>query len=80
MFDKCPGANVIRTPKLKEKKCPECGGPVEIFSTDLQVRCPNCGYTIFDNIQSCITWCKYARECVGDEVYERLTGKGAEAE
>ena len=43
MFDKCPGADSIRTPKLKVKKCPECGGDVEIFSTDLQVKCPTCG-------------------------------------
>jgi NADH pyrophosphatase NudC (nudix superfamily) len=80
MFDKCPGANSIRTPKLKVKKCPECGGDVEIFSTDLQVQCPTCGHAVFDNLQSCITWCKYAKECVGEDLYERLTKKGPETE
>jgi len=80
MFDKCPGADSIRTPKLKVKKCPECGGDVEIFSTDLQQQCPTCGHTVFDNVASCVTWCKYAKECVGEELYEHLTKKASQAE
>ena len=64
LFDKCPGAANIRgTPTLTEKTCPECGRIIEIFSTDTQVRC-ECGFTVFSGIQSCLSWCKYARECL----------------
>jgi len=75
MFDKCPGAADIRTPTLQLKKCPKCGAEVEMFSTDMQVDCPGCGFTIYNDLESCIQWCSYARECVGDETYERLMKK-----
>jgi NADH pyrophosphatase NudC (nudix superfamily) len=69
----CPGAAAIKgTPTLKVKKCPECGGEVELFSTDTQRVCENCGFVVYNDIQSCIKWCAKARECVGDEMYERL--------
>jgi len=73
MFESCPGAaQFTRTPTLKMKKCPECGADVEIFSTELKVNCDNCGFTIYNDLESCIQWCKYAKECVGDEVYSSL--------
>jgi hypothetical protein len=75
MFDKCPGAGNIRTPTLKIKKCPECGGEVEIFSTDFSVKCKDCDFTIYENLESCIQWCKYAEKCVGEEVYRKLKEK-----
>ena len=71
-FDKCPGAaNIHGTPSLKEKICPECGAVIEIFSVDMQVQC-QCGFIAYNDTQSCINWCAYARECVGDEAYEQL--------
>lgn len=74
MFDKCPGAaNNIRTPTIKIKKCPECGKEAEIFSDEMKVKCSNCGFTIYNDLQSCIKWCKYAKECVGEELYTKLT-------
>lgn len=75
MFDKCPGAAHIRTPTIKIKKCPECGEDVEIFSTDVKVECSKCGFTVYNDLQSCIQWCKYARECVGEELYKKLKKK-----
>jgi len=72
MFDKCPGAIGIRTPTLKIKKCPECGGEVEVFSNDVQVKCDKCGFAVYNDLESCIQWCKYAKECVGEEVYKKL--------
>jgi ribosomal protein S27E len=75
MFDKCPGAGNIRTPTLKVKRCPECGGEVEIFSTDFSVKCKDCGFTIYEELESCIQWCKYAEKCVGEEVYRKLKKK-----
>jgi ribosomal protein S27AE len=69
----CPGAaNISGTPTLKIKKCPQCGGEVELFSTDTQMTCSKCGFVVFNDITSCIRWCSYARECVGDEMYEKL--------
>ncbi len=76
MFDSCPGAaQFTRTPTLKIKRCPECGGNVEIFSTDLRVNCDNCGFIIYNDLESCIQWCKYAKECVGEELYNKLKRK-----
>lgn len=72
MFNKCPGTANLRTPTLKIKKCPECGEEVEIFSTDIKVKCGKCGFTIYNDLESCIQWCKYAKECVGEETYKKL--------
>ncbi len=72
MFDKCPGAANIGTPTLSIKKCPECGKEVEVFSTDVEVMCSNCGFTVYNDLESCIQWCKYAEECVGEEQYKKL--------
>lgn len=70
--DMCPGSSNVRTPTITTKDCPECGEEVEIFSNEMQVRCSSCGFTIYNDLQSCIQWCNYAKECVGEELYERL--------
>jgi protein-tyrosine-phosphatase len=75
MFDKCPGAVGVRTPTIITKKCPECGREVEIFSNEMQTRCTKCGFTIYNDLESCVQWCKYAVECVGEEVYKKLKKK-----
>lgn len=76
MFDGCPGAaQFTRTPTLKIKRCPECGGDVEIFSTELRVKCDKCSFTVYNELESCIQWCKYAKECVGEELYNKLKKK-----
>lgn len=72
----CPGAaNLTGTPTLKVKKCPACSVDVELFSTDIQVPCTSCGFIVYNDIQSCIRWCKFAKECIGEELYEQLTQK-----
>lgn len=69
----CPGsANISGTPTLKIKKCHACGNEVELFSTDTQQNCTKCGFIVYNNIQSCIKWCKSAKECVSEEMYEQL--------
>ena len=75
MFDKCPGTAGIRTPTIITRRCPECGKEVEIFSNEMQTRCSNCGFTVYDDLESCVQWCKYARECVGEELYKKLKRK-----
>jgi transposase len=78
--DFCPGSAFIRTPTLTIKECPVCGAEIEIFSNDKSVDCERCGFTAYNDQQSCIDWCKYARECFGEEVYDRLRGdEGDEA-
>lgn len=76
MFDKCPGAADIRGPSIVLKTCPECKEEIEFFSLDLMRNCPRCGFTVYKELSSCIKWCKYARECVGDELYYKLMKKG----
>lgn len=66
----CQGRDKV--PTLETRTCPECGHQVEIFSTDTEVTCDNCGFVIYNNPQSCVQWCKYAKLCVGDEMYRRL--------
>ena len=72
MFDRCPGAANLRTPTLEIKKCPQCGEEIEVFSNDVKVRCPGCGFEVYNDIVSCVRWCKYARECVGEEMYRKI--------
>jgi hypothetical protein len=69
----CPGAAHIRTPTLTLKKCPGCGEEVEVFSNDTLVTCRTCGFIVYNDIISCIRWCRHARECMGEETYRRLT-------
>lgn len=75
MFDKCPGAAHIRTPTIKVKKCPQCGREIEIFSNEMQTQCSKCGFTVFNDLESCVQWCQYAEECVGEELYRKLKKK-----
>ncbi|MFZ5595520.1 MAG: low molecular weight phosphatase family protein [Bacillota bacterium] len=70
MLDRCPGS-LRGAPTLKLKKCPECGGEVEVFSNDVKVNC-ECGFTVYNDIESCVQWCKYARLCVGEQLYKKL--------
>lgn len=61
-----------RTPTISEKICPNCGAAIELFSTDTAVACEQCGFVAYNDTLSCVQWCKYARKCVGDEMYERM--------
>jgi endogenous inhibitor of DNA gyrase (YacG/DUF329 family) len=72
MLDHCPGTATLRTPTLSIRKCPQCGGEVELFSNDISVKCSGCGFVVRNDIESCIQWCRHAKECVGVEMYRRL--------
>ncbi|MCL2813141.1 MAG: hypothetical protein FWD23_00930 [Oscillospiraceae bacterium] len=75
MKNGCPGAAALKgAQKLKIKICPECGGEIEIFSKDVCGEC-KCGFVAYNDSQNCIQWCAYAKECVGDEIYEKFTKK-----
>ena len=80
MLDKCPGAAKIRTPIPAYKKCPDCGEEVEIWSDELKAKCTKCGAMVFrEDTPSCIEWCKYAKECIGEEKYNELMGGKAKS-
>lgn len=78
MLSHCPGAANLRTPTLSIRKCPQCGEEVEFFSNELNVVCSRCGFVIFNDIQSCIQWCRHAEECIGSEQYWKLKGNTKE--
>jgi NADH pyrophosphatase NudC (nudix superfamily) len=64
MSGHCSGAANLRTPALAIRKCPQCGVVVEVFSNDISVECSNCGFTIYDDFESCTRWCRHAKACV----------------
>ncbi len=61
-----------RTPEIIEKVCPQCGHEIEMFTIDTEMQCENCGYTVYNDTLSCVQWCKYAKQCVGEEMYEKM--------
>jgi len=72
MLDHCPGSANLRTPTLTIRKCPQCGEEVEVFSNDVSVKCGICGFVVYNETLSCVQWCKYAKECVGEEAYNKI--------
>ena len=70
MFEGCQGKP--RTPTIHEKVCPRCGGIIELFSIDTEVACDNCGFVAYNDALSCVQWCKYAKQCVGEEMYNHM--------
>lgn len=73
MLSGCPGsAGVKGTPTLKVKNCPECGKELELFSSEMSTTCPGCGFVIYSDTQTCLLWCKYAKDCVGEEIYNQF--------
>jgi hypothetical protein len=74
----CPGSWNLRTPQLRLKRCPRCGAEVEMFSDEVKTDCRQCGLPIYQNLQSCVRWCRYARECLGEELYKRLLASDPE--
>lgn len=71
-IDFCPGAKKFRQPQPQNVKCPSCGEEVEIWTDEFQRRCPKCKSVILRQEEgaSCLDWCRYAKECVGEETYK----------
>ena len=69
---KCPGSCNNSTPQLEIKRCPECGNEIEMFSIDMKMTCDKCGFTVYNDIQSCMEWCSHAEECLGADLYRKL--------
>jgi len=76
MINKCPGQD-SRNIKAEAIKCVKCGYRAEIFSDEVKVICPKCKNLICRaRLPSCVDWCKFARECVGDNKWKELKGGG----
>jgi hypothetical protein len=72
MANRCPGAGALRgNITITEKICPMCGREIEIFSCE-PCAASECGFVAYNDTQSCIKWCAYARECVGGEIYDKF--------
>ena len=74
----CPGAANLRSPTLELRTCPQCRDEIEIFSDEMKAACERCGFVIYNDIISCVRWCRYAKECVGEDMYRKITGKEEE--
>jgi hypothetical protein len=72
MVSQCPGAVNIRMPRLEIRQCPKCADEIEIVSNESSAKCSKCGFVIYNDLLSCVEWCEYARECVGDKMYEKV--------
>lgn len=70
MLNGCQGRD--KTPTLSIKTCPQCGSDVEVFSTDNEIECPNCGTMIYNDVIDCVSWCKYAKLCMGNQAYRDM--------
>ncbi len=72
MIYNCPGSSKFKQPEPETVKCASCGQEVEIWSDEAETTCPNCkGKVTRQSGQSCLDWCKYAKECVGEEKYNK---------
>ena len=37
--------------------------------SDVKMDCDTCGFTVYNDTMSCVEYCEYAKECVGEEIY-----------
>lgn len=72
MISKCPGALRFREPQPEIIKCPSCNEEVEIWTDEIKATCRNCKETVIrQGGSTCLDWCRYAKECVGAQVYNK---------
>lgn len=77
----CPGSSRIRSPVPEDFSCPSCGASVEIWSHEFKGTCESCGHMVFrEKTPSCIQWCHFAAQCVGEKTYRELKEQAKEAE
>lgn len=72
MIQECPGSQRFKKPYPEMFKCRRCGAEVEIWSDEFSAPCHQCGITVkrADTGQCCLGWCKSAKECVGEKIYD----------
>lgn len=78
LYKGCPGAITIREASPEYVICPHCGQETELWSDERIGHCHHCGAPLLREVgSSCIDWCAYAKECIGEEKYRQLKEKGA---
>ena len=71
-FRRCPGSAAFMQPKIELVRCPQCQQDVEVWSDEADGTCDSCGITVVrTQSQSCVDWCRYARECLGEEKFKQ---------
>lgn len=72
MIFECPGSKRFKKPYPETLDCPFCGEKVEMWSDESQAVCPKCKKVVARQLGACcLDWCKYAKECVGQDIYDR---------
>lgn len=72
MIFNCPGSKQFRQPQPEIINCPYCSKELEIWTDEVKATCPHCKKAIMrQEGASCLDWCRYAKECVGDELYHK---------
>lgn len=80
MISNCPGAKLFRQPEPEILRCPYCQEELEIWTDEIKTKCSKCKKTITrEQAQSCLDWCKYAKECVGEDVYNKYMSNKAKS-
>ena len=70
MISNCPGSQKFKQPQPETIKCASCGEEIEIWTDEIKAVCPKCKNTVMrEQGASCLDWCKYAKECVGEDIY-----------
>jgi HD superfamily phosphodiesterase len=70
MAFECPGSKEIKHPRPENIICPVCSEEVEIWTDEIEAICPNCKKAVMRaQGQSCLEWCSYAKECIGEKKY-----------
>ncbi len=77
MFKSCPGSSMFKNLSIEVQTCPYCGNEVEFFSDEMEVVCDNCGKKVKRILDKnlCINYCKYAKECLGEDMLKKLKGE-----
>lgn len=72
MIFNCPGSSRFKQPQADIVICPFCSEEVEVWSDEAGASCPKCKRTVSrSGGQCCIDWCRFARECVGVDAYNK---------
>jgi len=72
MFFSCVGSDKFKRPHPEEIICQNCSERIEIWTDEIETICPRCKQIVrreFDT--SCLDWCRYAKECVGEKTYNK---------
>ena len=76
MIFNCPGSSKFKQPYPESVACPNCHIDVEVWTDEYDAVCPKCKNRVTrQSGQSCLDWCKYAKECVGNEIYDEYMRK-----